>query len=157
MACGYRCVGREDSRRTDASRGLFEGQAGFYQVPYPLEQEKGRVSFVRMKDAGSNSEPGEHSHAADPENHLLFDTRLLIAAVESRGQLAVPRLVLLNIGVHQVERYRPYLDPPDRYVNLPSIEVEVDQPAADIARDHRLDRRRGVVEALVDCHLSAFR
>ena len=42
-------------------------------------------------------------------------------------------------------------------MNLPSIEVEIDQTAADIARDYRLDRRSGVVEAFVDCHLAAFR
>src|SRR5262249_28938456 len=127
------------------------------QLAYPFEKKKGRVSFIRMKDTRGDSQPGEHSHAADSEDHLLLDASLLIAAVESRCQLAIPGLVLLDISVHEVERYRADFDSPDCDMYLPSIEMEIDQTTAGIARDYRLNRRSRVVEALVDLHLAAFR
>ena len=62
------------------------------------------VSFVEVEHAGVDAERLERAHAADAEDDLLLDARFAIAAVEARRQLAIPRRVLLEVGVEQVQR-----------------------------------------------------
>jgi hypothetical protein len=78
-----------------------------------LEQSRIRCSTtkaacpsLRCQTAGSIPGP-QRAHAADAEDDLLLDARLAVAAVEPRRQLAVPRRVLLEVGVEQVQLDRP--------------------------------------------------
>ena len=57
----------------------------------------------RCQTDGVVAERAQRAHAADAEDDLLLHAGLAIAAVEARGQLAIPGRVLLEIGVEQVE------------------------------------------------------
>ena len=66
-----------------------------------LQDDEGGVAFVEMPGGGRDAHGLEDAHAADAEDDLLLDARLTVAAVEPRGELAVPWGVLLEIGVEQ--------------------------------------------------------
>ena len=58
---------------------------------------------LRCHTAGSMPSARSDAHAADAEDDLLLDARLAIAAVEPRRELAIPRRVLVEVGVEQEE------------------------------------------------------
>ena len=94
------------------------------------------VAFVQVEDAGFDAERLQRADAADAEDDLLLDARLAIAAVEPRRQLAIPRRVLLEVGVEQVQRHAAEAHAPDR-----------DQHRA-IAERHRGDARLAVAASV---------
>ena len=57
----------------------------------------------RWKAAGSDAERLQRADAADAEDDFLLDARFAVAAVEPRRQLAIPRRVLFEIGVEQIQ------------------------------------------------------
>jgi len=52
-----------------------------------------------------DAERAERAHAADAEDDLLLDADLAIAAVQARRELPIPRGVLREIRVEQVETH----------------------------------------------------
>ena len=68
-----------------------------------LQHDERRVAFVEVPDGRVEPERAQRPHAADAEDDLLLDARLAVAAVEARRELAIPRRVLLEIGVEQIE------------------------------------------------------
>ena len=89
----------------------------------------------RRRDA----ERAQRADAADAENDFLLQARFAIAAVESRGEIAILRRVLFEAGVEQVQR-----DAADRHF------PDVGQHGA-IAERHRDDARRSVgLQRLLD-------
>src|SRR4029077_16100423 len=109
-----------------------ERRAVLDQIADPLQHHEAGVPFVEMEDAGIRSERLERTHAADAENDLLLDARLAIAAVEARRELAIPRRVLLEIRVEEIELHTPHPHAPHR-----------DEHRA-IAERHRGDARLAV-------------
>ena len=110
----------------------------------------------RWNTAGSTPSALQRAHAADAEDDLLLDARLAIAAVEPRRQLAVPRRVLLEVGVEQIELTRP--------TRTRQTATSTDRSPSGTAVMHglpsgverRLDRRVRPVEPLVALLLPAF-
>ena len=78
------------------------------------DDERG-VSFVQVIDARVGAHRLQHAHAADAEDDLLLHARLAVAAVEARRQLAIPRRVLLEVGVEQVQLHAADADAPHRH------------------------------------------
>ena len=71
------------------------------------------VAFVEVKDRRARAERLQRANAADAEDDFLLDSRFAIAAVEPRRQLAVPRRVLFEIGVEQVQLHAADAHAPD--------------------------------------------
>jgi hypothetical protein len=68
----------------------------------------------RCHTAGVRAHGLERADAADAEDDLLLDARLAIAAVQPRRQLAIPRRVLLEVRVEQVQLHAAEPHAPDR-------------------------------------------
>src|SRR5207244_11467765 len=84
-----------------------------------------------------------HAKAAASSDDLLTDTKLLVAAVKASRQLTIPGRVGLHVGVHQVERHPADVDLPDRNMDGPAIQVDLDCQALAIREEGRADRRVG--------------
>ena len=61
--------------------------------------------FVEMPHRRLDAERAQHAHAADAEDDLLLDPRLAVAAVERGRELAIPRRVLIEVGVEQEQAH----------------------------------------------------
>src|SRR6185436_5106720 len=83
---------------------VAEGQA---IVVHPLandfERPESAVSFVEVIDTGTNAKSPQGFHPADAENQLLTDAGSLVAAIETRSQLAVLGTVAVDVAVEQIE------------------------------------------------------
>ena len=101
-------VWRISSSASSNDRALLD------QIADPLQHDEAGVAFVQVEDAGVDAERLQRADAADAEDDLLLDARLAIAAVEARRQLAIPRRVLFEIGVEQVQRHAAEPHAPDR-------------------------------------------
>ncbi len=87
-----RRVGREHAGRRHLAQRVVRGEPLLlHDLARPLEQGEGGVPFVQMEHRGLDPQPAESAVAADAEQDLLLDARLLVAAVEARRQLLVRR------------------------------------------------------------------
>ena len=83
------------------------------------------MAFVRVEDLHVESERFEHAHAAHPEEDLLLQPMLDVAAVEAVGDLADVGRVLVDVGVEQVERHAADVGTPHLGVQRSPGEVDV--------------------------------
>ena len=77
---------------------------GGHPLPHQLEAGERAVSFVQVQDARRDAQRRERPHAADAEQQFLADADALVAAVEPRRQLAILRLVAVDVRVEQQQR-----------------------------------------------------
>ena len=77
---------------------------GDHSHAHQLERRKGAVAFVQVRHARRDAQRFEGPHAADAEQQLLPDAHALVAAVQARGQLAIFRLVALDVRIEQQQR-----------------------------------------------------
>src|SRR5215510_11587851 len=95
---GNRRVRRKYGRRADEIGGFVEAHPTLDQGANALEHEKRSVAFIGVEDGWAYSQTFEHAHAANAQNHLLSNARLLVAAVQPGREVAVPGIVFFNIG-----------------------------------------------------------
>ena len=110
----------------------------------------------RWKTAGSEPSAFSARTPPMPEDDFLLDARFAIAAVEPRRELAIPRRVLLEIRVEQVQLHPAETDAPDRHEHGAVAERHRGDARLAVGRDRRLDRRIRPVEPLVAFLLPAF-
>ena len=152
----HRRVRREHRRLANLLERVVEARALLDQIADALQDDEAGVPFVEVKDAGIDAERLERAHAADAEDDLLLDAGLAIAAVEARRQLAIPRRVLLEAGVEQVERDAAEPHPPHGDQHRAIAERHRGDARLAVGRQRRFDRRVRPVEALVALFLPAF-
>jgi len=144
----HRRMGREDGPRPDEFERLLEREAvPPHGVPDPLEGQEGGVPLVHMADGRLDPQGAEGAQAADAEDDLLLDARLLVSAVELVGDLAIARLVLRRVGVEEVERDASDIHPPDPERDLPLREVHRNEDRLAGVVGFELDRK--IVEVVV--------
>jgi len=128
--------------------GFLEGESRFlHQEADALQGHEGGVALVHMADIGPQAEAFEGAQAADAEDDLLLDARLLVSAVELVGDLAIARLVLRRVGVEEVERDASDIHPPDPERDLPLREVHRNEDRLAGVVGFELDRK--IVEVVV--------
>src|SRR5437868_6931304 len=66
-----------------------------------------------MKDARRDVEFSQQPHTADPEQHLLHDTRFTITTVKMSGDPAIRLDVLRNVCVEQIKLHSTDVGAPD--------------------------------------------
>ena len=67
----------------------------------------------RCSDAGRDAQRRQRPHAADAEQQLLADADAVVAAVETRGQLAILGLVAFDVESSSSSVLRPTASCPD--------------------------------------------
>ncbi len=157
VARRHRRVRREDRRLAHFREGRVERDAALQEIPDPLEDDEGGVAFVQVVDGRVRAERAQRAHAADAEHDLLLDAGLAVAAVEARRQLAVPRRVLLEVGVEQVQLHAAHAHAPDRHEHRAIAERDGRHARPAVRRHRRLDRGVGPVQPLVALLLPALR
>ena len=109
VAGRHRRVRREDGRAPHFGERVFPGLARREEVAHALQHDERRVAFVQVPHGRLQAERAQREHAAEAEHDFLLQARVLAAAVQPRGQLAIPRLVLLEVRVEQQQAHAPEL------------------------------------------------
>jgi hypothetical protein len=110
--------GREVPRRVFAPARLAQ----------EFERQKTGVAFVHMEALHRRKpKPPKRAHSSHAEDHLLAQPVALIAAVEKRRQLAIPRSIFLDARIQEEEWDRVACAAPDAI--LPS--ADGDRPSLD--------------------------
>ena len=110
---------------------------------------------LRCQTAGDSPSARSVEHAAEAEHDLLLQPRLLAAAVEPRRQLAIPRGVLLEVGVEQQQPHAAEPHFPHLHEHRSRAERHEHDARLVVERPRVRDRRVGPVELLVDFLLPA--
>jgi hypothetical protein len=84
-----------------------------HQHPDALQHRERRVPLIHVAHRGDLPEQLERANAADAQNDLLLDPRVLIAAIQLGGDGPVLLPVLWDVRVEQIQRDPPDLDAPD--------------------------------------------
>ena len=108
-------VSSEDVAGAGGFQRFVEGELVLAHVDADLFQREERgMALIHVEDGGLQTHGFERAHAADAEHDLLADARVVIAAVERIGDVAVLRQdVLGDVGIQQVERDAADFDVPD--------------------------------------------
>ena len=94
------CVVNTVVRLTSASAwSKFMPCSTWSQIRCSVDER--RVALVEVPDGRLDAHRLQRAHAAQAEDDFLLDAGFLVAAVEARRQLAVPRRVLLAVRVEQ--------------------------------------------------------
>src|SRR5207245_7378840 len=83
-----------------------------HPLPPELHAGEGAVSLVEVHASRRDAQRSESPDTTDAEQQFLADPDALVAAVQACGQLAVFRLVAVDVGIEQQQR-----DPPDRHLH----------------------------------------
>ena len=112
-----------------------------------FEGDEGGVSLVQVADLGGQTHGPQKPPAADPERHLLEDSRLLVPAVKLRSDPAVRRRVFRVVGVQKVDGDVPETSAPGAQPNRGPGPRKANAHPLAVRVAHRSDRQRaGVVE-----------
>ncbi len=149
-------MGGEDAGRPHLAHRGGGGQSVLLDpLPRPLEQGESRVPFVQVQHRGADVELAQGAKAADPEQDLLLDAGLLVAAVEPPGEVAVGGGVGVVAGVEQQERAAPHLDVPDAQVDLAAGERDREAQLLAVRSQPGIDRQLFDGDRLVEVLLPA--
>ncbi len=148
VAGGNRRVGREHRRAANTLDGVLSENPFPHQRADALEREERRMPLVHVEHGGPKAQRSERTYAADPEQELLPDAVLAVAAVES---------VREPVDLEQVQRHGAHVLAPDRGGEHLPLEVDLDRDRlADEACRLRVDRlvvlrlSAGRVDALLE-------
>ena len=122
VAGWHRRVRREHRRPAHFFQRHVERAPLVDELADALEDDEARVAFVQVVDRRVEAQRAQDADAADAEDDLLLDARLTVAAVEARGELPVPRRVLLEIRVEQEQLRASELHAPHRGQHRPIAE-----------------------------------
>ncbi len=153
VAGGDRGVRREDAPAPHALARRRQRRSLADLLAQQLEREEGRVALVHVVDRRVDAERAQRAHPADPERQLLHHAGVLIPAVEMAGDPAVALLVVVAIGVEEVERDAADTDAPDAQLHRATVDREGDRERHAVAADHALDRQGRDVEVDVALRL----
>ena len=106
-----------------------------------LERSERRVALVEVEDARLDPEHPQRPDGADPEQGVLAEARERVALVEPRGDPAVDRVVLVELGVEEVQRDAADLRPPDMEGDRAAVERKLTAERLAVVVEH-LDGRQ---------------
>ena len=103
----------EDVGLLDDGRRLVKGLAGAHQLQRTFQRQEGRMAFVHVPDVRRIAQLPQRAHAAHAQQDLLRNAHFQVIAVQARGQLAVAVVILIQVGVQQVQQHPPHAYLPD--------------------------------------------
>ena len=117
-ASRHRRVGREDAAAPYRGHRVLEREAVLDDgLTDALEGEEAGVALVAVEDLRLQAQPAQQPHAADPQNDLLAQPVLGVAAVEPVGDA---------VGVEEEERHSSHPQPPGPCPHRGAGEVDLD-------------------------------
>ena len=147
----YRGVGGEHAAGTHSGGGLVEGETGIRDgPPDALEGQESGVALVDVEHLGMDAQGVECPHPTDAQKDFLADALELATAVEAIGDEAVFGVVVVVVGVEQVQSDATHAGLPDRGHHWHPGDVH-----GDLHVGHRLQRHGVGVEAGEAGHLAA--
>ena len=163
-ARGHGGVRREHGAGADRRERLVDVEAGRrHELPHPLQAEEPGVALVGVEDLrrgvpGHRAVGAHRPHAADPDEDLLADAVLGVAAVEAVGDLAQVGVVVLDVGVEQQQRHaadRGHPHPRPQHAALGHGDVDEDRRALGVGEQVqrealRVERRVGLLLPAVE-------
>ena len=155
MARRYGRVGREDRGPADPLARLVRGDAGGDQLANPLQQGERGMPLVQVQQVVLDPERAQHLRAAEPEHDLLPQSQLEVADVEPRADPPAVRIILRDVGIHQVERDLSDCHLPDRHVDGGFHQGHADGDLPAVVAEHARDGRGVPIEGLVPVLLPA--
>ena len=158
VARGHRCVSSEDvaSDRRFPRRLERKPLLG-HQRPNALQSLEGGVPLVYMTDTWAYIESLQRPLAADAQQDFLTNSHFGVAAVENGSDLAVSALVLLDVGIEQIERDPSDIDRPDLGVDRPVRTGHLDDERSSGRCRHQLHWHLVEVALRVELGLPAVR
>ena len=145
----HRRVCREDGGAADRVERGIERRASLQVLADPLQRDERGVALVEMPHRRRDAQRPQGADAADAEDDLLLDARLPVPAVEARRQFTVPRGVLGEVRVEQVQADAAEPDAPHRRQHRPVTERHRRDARPPLRRQRRGDRRLGPRQPLV--------
>ncbi len=145
-------VARRDRRvrREDVALGrgldrLFEGQpVPVHEHPDLFQDQEGGVPLVQVVDPWSDAHGVQGAQPPDPQDDLLGDARLVVAAVQPRRDGPVVGVVGVQVRVQQVQRHPAHPGPPDAGEDRPSREGQGGDGEIPAVRITQTLQRKGV-------------
>src|ERR1041384_3493930 len=108
-----------------------------------------------MPDRRRDAERAQRTHTADAENDFLLDACLTATALQARGQLAIPRRILGEVGVEQEQADAATPHPRDGGQHGALTERNSGDAWTAIGGDRGFNRRVGPADLLVAFFLPA--
>ena len=132
-----RRVGGEDRAPAgDLQRGRQRAVAAVL-APRELERHERRVALVEVHDAGLDPHRLERADAADAEQQVLREPRVLVADVEAAGDPARGLGVLRPVRVEQVQRHAADVRAPDLAHDLDVADRDGDRDRRAVVGAHQ--------------------
>jgi len=72
-----------------------------------FEGQEGGMAFVHVADGGFDTECGERADASDTEDDFLADAHVMVAEIETAGDVAVVVGVFGEVGIEEIEGDTP--------------------------------------------------
>src|ERR1700674_2577802 len=132
MAGGHRSVGREDHFTGNSRHRHVETDALlFHALANRFEDCKSAVSFVQVKNSGSDAERFQSAQAANAEKQFLMHADAAVASVQTRGHLAVLGSIAFHVGVEEKQITATHFHAPYFCVNgaMAGIDLHHNRPA----------------------------
>ncbi len=157
VAGGHRRMRGEDGRAPHFRERRGERVSALQELVDALQHHEAGVPLVEMPHRRIDAERPQGADAADAEDDFLLDARFAVAAVEARREFAVPRRVLFEVGVEEIDLRVTELDVPHRDEHGARAERDGDDARLAVGHQGRFDRRVLPVQLAVAFFLPAFR
>ena len=108
---GHRSVGREHQTGADP----FDGGIDVASLDHPvdqLERDESGMAFVQVMHRGLPPQRGQSPCATNPQHHLLIETMMAVATVETVGDATVVLTVRFEVRVQDEKRDPAHIDAP---------------------------------------------
>src|SRR5262245_55877481 len=102
-----------------------------------------------MRDAGDNAERPKRANAPDTKQELLPNPDAIVAAVQSRRQLAILRLVAFDVRVEQQQRISPDREPPYAGSDRAAARFDRDRDDLAVSPPRQLKREQRAIDVQV--------
>ncbi len=90
----------------------------FHQIPDALQREEGRMAFIHVIDRWRIAQSFQRPQSANPQNNLLANPHVMIAAIKLISNVPmILTVVLRNIRIQKMQMNSAHLNQPDFDMN----------------------------------------
>ncbi len=109
------------------------------------------MALVQVDERGADTELREHPHPADPEDGVLRESGVPVTDVEARGDPTVDRVIVVAVGVEQIESDASDVDAPHLHVDFPAADPDRHRQGSAVGSGdaHRRHPVEGAVEPIL--------
>ena len=150
-----RMRGENGVRRDRFQRGI-ERQSALHLGAHPLQDEECRMPLVHVPSGRLESDRMQRAHTADAEHDLLLDASALVSAVKPVGDVAVLCVVVVQIGVEQIQGDVADDRLPYAHRHVAARQIDAHPHFRAVVVQHGCHRQIVKIRIAVVCELVAF-